>query len=60
MAEAIGRAGLTFTVFLEVFFVQDGVKELPVGLRKNQIGGLRLLLSTSLWKGFTAPLMLLQ
>jgi hypothetical protein len=34
---------LSLTVFLEVFFVQDGVEELPVGLRKNQIGRLRLV-----------------
>src|ERR1039458_3396046 len=41
--QAVGRAGLSFTVFLEVFFVQDGVEELTVGLRKNQIGRLRLV-----------------
>src|SRR5258708_36409105 len=41
--QAIGRAGLSFTVFLEAFFVQDCVEELPVGLRKNRIGRLRLV-----------------
>src|ERR1039457_5663528 len=41
--QAVGRAGLSFTVFLEAFFVQDGVEELTVGLRKNQIGRLRLV-----------------
>src|ERR1039458_4752347 len=41
--QAVGRAGLSFTVFLEVFFVQDCVEELPVGLRKNRIGRLRLV-----------------
>src|ERR1035441_6830720 len=41
--QAVGRAGLSFTVFLETFFVQDGVEELPVGLRKNRIGRLRLV-----------------
>ena len=41
--QAVGRAGLSLTIFLEAFFVQDGVEELPVGLRKNQIGRLRLV-----------------
>src|ERR1035437_7171919 len=41
--QAVGRAGLSFTVFLEAFFVQDGVEELTVGLRKNRIGRLRLV-----------------
>src|SRR5271157_1520928 len=41
--QAVGRAGLFFTVFLEAFFVEDGVEELPVGLRKNRIGRLRLV-----------------
>src|ERR1019366_5877398 len=41
--QAVGRAGLSLAVFLEAFFVQDGVEELPVGLRKNQIGRLRLV-----------------
>ena len=47
-------------VFLEAFFVQDGVEELPVGLREIRSVGCGLFLSTSLWKGFTAPLVLLQ
>src|ERR1035437_9774561 len=33
--QAVGRAGLSFTVFLEAFFVQDGVEELPMGLGEN-------------------------
>src|SRR5665213_2515383 len=41
--QAVGRAGLSFTVFLESFFVQDGVEELPVRLRKNRICRLRLV-----------------
>src|ERR1017187_3076953 len=41
--QAVGRAGLSFTVFLEAFFVQDGVEELPVGLWENQVGRLRLV-----------------
>lgn len=36
--QAIGRAGLSLTIFLEAFFVQDGVEELAVGLRKNPVG----------------------
>ena len=58
--QAVGSAGLSLTVFLEAFFVQDGVEELPVGLRKNQIGRLGLVPLDSLWKGLTAPLVLLQ
>ena len=41
--QAIGRAGLSLTIFLEAFFVQDGVEELPVGLWKYDIGRLRLV-----------------
>ena len=58
--QAVGRAGLSFTVFLEAFFVQDRVEELPVGLRKNRIGRLRLVPLDQPLKGFTAPLVLLQ
>jgi hypothetical protein len=34
---------LSFTVLLQTFLVQDRVEELPVGLRKNQIGRLGLV-----------------
>src|ERR1700691_4808901 len=33
--QAVGRAGLSFTVLLQIFLVKDGVEKLPVGLGKN-------------------------
>src|ERR1022692_3168527 len=41
--QAIGRAGLSLAVLLQIFLVQDCVEELPVRLRKNRIGRLRLV-----------------
>jgi hypothetical protein len=58
--QAVGRSGLSFPVFLDAFFAQDGVEELPGVFGKVRSVGCGLFLSTSLWKGFTAPLVLLQ
>src|ERR1700730_11349609 len=41
--QAIGCSVLSLTIFLEAFFVQDSVEELPMGLWKNRIGRLRLV-----------------
>src|ERR1039458_1369442 len=41
--QAVRRAGLSLAVLLQIFLVKDRVEELPVGLRKNRIGRLRLV-----------------
>lgn len=58
--QALGRAGLSLTVFLEAFFVQDGIEELPVGLRKNRIGRLWFVPLDQPLKRLYGPLVLLQ
>jgi hypothetical protein len=43
MPEAISCAGLSITVFLETFVVQDCIEEFPMDFRENGIGRLRLV-----------------
>jgi hypothetical protein len=43
VAQAVGGAHLAFAVGLQALFSQDGVEQLAVRLRKDWIGGQRLV-----------------